>query len=214
MPILLDTEANLATGFANLTAACPIMARLADEGINPPLRKRATGFAGLANIVVSQQLSVASAAAIWTRLTGAITPLDAASFLATSEETLRACGLSAPKIRTLNAIAMAIENGSLDLDRLGDGPADAAHTALVAVKGIGPWTADIYLLFCLGHPDAFPQGDLALQEAARLAFGLDHRPDAKALLALAERWRPWRGIAAKTLWAYYAVAKTREGVAV
>lgn len=214
MVTLLDNEATLAKGFASLIAACPVMARLAREGIYPPLRKREPGFAGLASIVVSQQLSLASAAAIWARLTRTIVPLDAASLLDASEETLRACGLSAPKIRTLQAIAAEISSGSLDLDSLGYGPADAAHNALVAVKGIGPWTADIYLLFCLGHPDAFPHGDLALQEAARLAFGLGKRPDAKALLAIAEDWRPWRGIAAKTLWAYYAIAKSREGVAV
>jgi len=80
------------------------------------------------------------------------------------------------------------------------------------VKGIGPWTADVYLLFCLGQPDAFPAGDLALQEAARIAFGFETRPDSKALRALAERWRPWRGVAAKMLWAYYRVIKAREGV--
>jgi DNA-3-methyladenine glycosylase II len=88
--------------------------------------------------------------------------------------------------------------------------ADEAHALLTRVKGIGPWTADIYLLFCLGHPDAFPSGDLAVQEAARMAYGLEQRPDAKALTALAERWRPWRGVAAKVLWAYYRVIKTRE----
>ena len=90
-------------------------------------------------------------------------------------------------------------------------PADEAHALLTALKGIGPWTADIYLLFCLGHPDAFPAGDLALQEAARIAFGLEARPGAKELIALAERWRPWRGVAAKVLWAYYRLAKAREG---
>jgi DNA-3-methyladenine glycosylase II len=79
------------------------------------------------------------------------------------------------------------------------------------VKGIGPWTADVYLLFCLGHPDAFPAGDLALQEAARVAYGLEARPSVKELIALAERWRPWRGVAAKVLWAYYRLAKAREG---
>jgi DNA-3-methyladenine glycosylase II len=85
---------------------------------------------------------------------------------------------------------------------------------MVAVKGIGPWTADIYLLFCLGHADAFPAGDLALQEAARIAYGLDERPKEKAFVALAERWRPWRGVAAKVLWAYYRIAKAREGAPV
>jgi len=89
-------------------------------------------------------------------------------------------------------------------------PADEAHGRLTALKGIGPWTADVYLLFCLGHPDAFPAGDLAVQEAARLAYNLETRPDAKALTALAERWRPWRGVAAKVLWMVYRKARSRD----
>jgi DNA-3-methyladenine glycosylase II len=93
-------------------------------------------------------------------------------------------------------------------------PADDAHAALTAVHGIGPWTADIYLLTCLGHADAWPAGDLALQEAARLAFALDARPAAKALVALAEPWRPWRGVAARVLWTYYRAVKRRDGAPV
>jgi DNA-3-methyladenine glycosylase II len=122
--------------------------------------------------------------------------------------------LSAPKIRTLRAIAEAIASGALPLGTLSDLAADEAHAVMTAVKGIGPWTADIYLLFCLGHPDAFPAGDLALQEAARLAYGLDGRPKEQDFVALAERWRPWRGVAAKVLWAYYRIAKAREGAPV
>jgi DNA-3-methyladenine glycosylase II len=93
-------------------------------------------------------------------------------------------------------------------------PADAAHEALCAIHGIGPWTADIYLLFCLGHPDAWPAGDLALQEAARLAFGLPARPNAKQINVLAEPWRPWRGVAARLLWAYYRAVKQRDVIPV
>ena len=92
--------------------------------------------------------------------------------------------------------------------------ADDAHAALTALHGIGPWTADIYLLFCLGHADAFPAGDLAVQEAARIAFGLRKRPDAKALTKIAEAWRPWRGVAAHLLWAYYHAVKKRDVVPV
>ena len=92
--------------------------------------------------------------------------------------------------------------------------ADQAHGTLTALHGIGPWTADIYLLFCLGHADAFPSGDLAVQESARLAFGLRKRPDAKALLRMAETWRPWRGVAAHLLWAYYHAVKKRDVVPV
>lgn len=165
-------------------------------------------------IVVAQQLSVASARAIEARLLARFSPCEAAAIAAASEETLRACGLSAPKIRTLRACAEAAARGALDLDALATATAQDAHAMLTALPGIGPWTADIYLLFCLGHPDAFPSGDLALQEAARLAFGLRRRPDPRALEKLARSWRPWRAVAARLLWSYYAVAKAREGVGV
>jgi DNA-3-methyladenine glycosylase II len=177
----------------------------------PPLRRRPGGFAGLASIVVSQQLSTASAAAIWGRLTAAYDPLVPGSILRARAPRLAKIGLSAAKIRTLRAIAAAIDAGELDLIELADLPADDAHAALTAVHGIGPWTADIYLLTCLGHADAWPAGDLALQEAARLAFALDARPAAKAMVALAEPWRPWRGVAARVLWTYYRAVKRRDG---
>jgi DNA-3-methyladenine glycosylase II len=122
--------------------------------------------------------------------------------------------LSAAKIRTLRAIASALDSGALDLNGLVDEDADVAHAALTAVHGIGPWTADIYLLTCLGHSDAWPAGDLALQEAARLAFSLAARPTAKEMLPLAEAWRPWRGVAARVLWTYYRSLKRREGAPV
>ncbi len=155
---------------------------------------------------------MASANAIFARLEAALHPLSAETALAAAEEGLRACGLSGPKIRALTAAAEAVAARGLDLAALAHMPAPDAHRALVAVKGIGPWTADIFLLFCLGHPDAFPAGDLALQEAARLALDLKTRPDARKLERIAERWRPYRAIAARMLWAYYRVAKRRAGV--
>lgn len=179
-----------------------------------PLRQSAPGFDGLASIIISQQVSVASANAIFARLRAAFSPLSASAVLAADEASLKACGLSAPKIRTLRALAQAIEHGGLDLGGLADHSAESAHSLLVAVKGIGPWTADIFLMFCLGHPDAWPCGDLALQEAARLALKLEARPDAKSLDAIGERWRPHRAVAARILWAYYRVAKSgRDGMA-
>jgi DNA-3-methyladenine glycosylase II len=211
---LIDTEADLAFGLAELVKLDPVMAELVAMGVRPPLRRREPGFTGLAAIVVGQQVSVASARAIWGRLTARVPELSPAAFMATPDEALKGAGLSAPKLRTLRAAATAALEGSLDFDALASLPADEAHARLTPVKGVGPWTADIYLLFCLGHADAFPSGDLALQEAVRLADGLDVRPDAKALLARAEIWRPWRGVAAKLLWAYYAVAKSREGVVI
>jgi DNA-3-methyladenine glycosylase II len=210
--IILDSEAVLARGVKAIIRKDPVIKRIVAEGARPPLRKREPGFEGLARIIVSQQLSTASAGAIWRRLTERFPNLSPADITAASDDELRAAGLSAPKMRTLRAIAAAIASGALPLDRLGDASADEAHDTLTAVKGIGPWTADIYLLFCLGHPDAFPAGDLALQEAARLAYGLDVRLKEQEFVALAERWRPWRGVAAKVLWAYYRIAKSREGV--
>jgi len=208
----IDSEADIAIGLKALLAADPRFAEIAARAGPPPLRRRAGGFAGLASIVVSQQVSTASAAAIWGRLSAAFDPLHCQDVRRARAQKLKRIGLSAPKIRALKAIAKAVDDGSLDLEALADMPADDAHARLTQVHGIGPWTADIYLLFCLGHADAWPAGDLALQEAARLAFGLDARPGAKAMVTLAEPWRPWRGVAARVLWAYYRVAKGREAV--
>lgn len=208
---ILASDAVLRDGLAALSAADPVMARILAEGAVPTLRKRAPGFEGLARIVVSQQLSVASAAAIWRRVEAALPEVTAAAFAAAADDALKTAGLSALKIRTLRAVAAAVTGGTLPLDALHELEAETAHGHMVKVSGIGPWTADIYLLFCLGHPDAFPAGDLAVQEAARLAYGLPARPRDRELVALAEAWRPWRGVAAKVLWAYYALAKSREG---
>ncbi len=207
-------EAGLRAGAEALLLKDPeVVGRLIAIGGPPPLRRREPGFAGLASIVVSQQVSAASASAIFGRLEAAIQPLEAGRLAAASDEALKASGLSAPKIRTLRAVAEAVVAGRLDLAGLAALDAEVAHDALVAVKGIGPWTADIFLLFCLGHPDAFPAGDLALQEAAKLALALEARPNAAELEEIAERWRPWRGVAARLLWAYYRAVKARSGMA-
>jgi DNA-3-methyladenine glycosylase II len=179
----------------------------------PPLRRRDPGFAGLAWIVVGQQVSTASATAIYGRLNAAFPHLHPDAITPATDDDLRACGLSAPKMKTLRAISAALASGALDLDSLAGLSAEDAHAALCAVHGIGPWTADIFLLFCLGHPDAWPAGDLALQEAARIALNLRTRPDAKKLERIGERWRPHRGVAARLLWAFYRVAKQRSGMA-
>ena len=209
--IVLDSDAILRKGARALARKDPVMRRLIAQGAAPALRKREPGFEGLARIIVSQQISTASAGAIWARLSVRFPGLSPHDITSASDDDLRTPGLSAPKIRTLRAIASAVEEGSLPIGRLAELPADEAHALLTAVKGIGPWTADIYLLFCLGHPDAFPAGDLALQEAARIAYGFEGRPREKDFLVLAERWRPWRGVAAKVLWTYYRLAKAREG---
>lgn len=207
----IDTETDLAAALSRLAAAEPRFAPLIAEAGPPPLRRRPGGFAGLISIIVSQQLSTASAGAIWGRLAAAYDPLQPRQILRARATRLAKLGLSAAKIRTLRAIATAIDKGALNLDALVDMDADAAHAMLTAVHGIGPWTADIYLLTCLGHADAWPAGDLALQEAARLAFDLDMRPNAKAMIAHAEPWRPWRAVAARVLWTYYRHRKRRDG---
>jgi len=207
----LHTESDLDAALAYLVKADPRFGQALTLAGRPPLRRRPDGFAGLAAIVASQQLSTASAKAIWQRLEAALDPFDHVAMLRARTPKLVRAGLSAPKIRTLKAIAKAIDCGELDLPSLVHQPADNAHRALTAVHGIGPWTADIYLLFCLGHADTWPAGDLALQEATRLLLALDARPNAKEMGPLAEAWRPWRGAAACMLWSYYRVAKQREG---
>jgi DNA-3-methyladenine glycosylase II len=214
MTTRIHTEADMATALTALTLAEPRFAALIEKAGRPALRRRPDGFAGLASTVVSQQLSTASANAIWGRLIAAIDPLTPEAISGARKERLMRVGLSRPKIRALKEIARAIVRGDLALATLGDIDADAAHAALTAVHGIGPWTADIYLLACLGHADAWPAGDLALQEAARLAFGMRTRPTTKEMGPLAEPWRPWRAVAARVLWTYYRSVKGREGAPV
>jgi len=210
----IDTEADIAAGLDVLIAADPRLAKVAAVAGPLPLRRRPGGFVGIAAIVVSQQLSTASASAIWGRLAAAYDPFIPQSLIKARADRLARLGLSRPKIRALKEIARAIAGGGLDCEALPEMAADDAHRALCAVHGIGPWTADIYLLFCLGHPDAWPAGDLALQEGARLAFGLPERPTAKEISVLAEPWRPWRGVAARLLWAYYRASKQRDAIPV
>jgi DNA-3-methyladenine glycosylase II len=206
----LRTEADLHTALRRLIKADPRLKPVLVKAGRPTLRRRPAGFAGLCAIVVSQQLSTSSARAIWGRLAAAFDPFHHDHIRRARAPKLARLGLSRPKIKTLKAIGAAVAKGVIDLEAVGRMEADAAHTALVALHGIGPWTADIYLLFCLGHADAWPAGDLALQEAARLALGLTARPTTQEMIALAERWRPWRGVVAHLLWAYYAAVKRRD----
>jgi DNA-3-methyladenine glycosylase II len=207
----IHTEADLDTALALLRQADPRFDALMTITGRPPLRRRADGYAGLAAIICAQQLSTASAGAIWGRLAAAFDPFEPAAIARARPARLARLGLSSPKIRALKEIARAVARGELALATLGELAAEDAHAALTKVHGIGPWTADIYLLTCLGHADAWPAGDLALQEAARLAFGLGARPTAKEMIPLAEPWRPWRGVAARMLWTYYRAIKGRSG---
>lgn len=207
---LIETEDDIKAGIKAIRRKCPDLRRLHDIVGDPPLRRRAAGFEGLARIIVAQQLSVASATAIWNRLEIAIAPASAETLLAASDETLRACGLSAGKVRTLRNIALAVAAKELQIESLGALSDEAIHEQLTRVTGIGPWTADIFLMFCVGRQDAFAAGDLALQVAADHLMQLGGRPSPGELLEVAERWRPWRGVAARLLWAYIPVLKKRD----
>jgi DNA-3-methyladenine glycosylase II len=178
----------------------------------PALRQREPGFEGLAHIVCGQQLSTASASAIWARLVAAFDPFEPEAIRKARPERLGRLGLSAAKIKTLKFVARELAAERLNLDVLANEDVDAAHNTLTALHGIGPWTADVYLLFCLGHGDAWPAGDIAVQEAVKVGLGLKARPTAKQMAPLAEPWRPYRGAAAHLWWAYYRVLKKREGV--
>lgn len=212
MTKFLHTQADLEAALPQLIVKDPRLKPVADKAGVFNLRRREAGFSGLCAIICGQQLSTSAAATIRDRLFAAFDPFHHESVRKARTDKLKRLGLSAAKVKSIRAIGNAVAKGHIDLDRIGDMDADAAHAALVALHGVGPWTADIYLLFCLGHADAFPSGDLAVQESARIAFGLRKRPDAKALTKMAEAWRPWRGVAAHLLWAYYHVVKRREGI--
>ncbi|APZ54346.1 DNA-3-methyladenine glycosylase family protein [Salipiger abyssi] len=204
---IIEGDACVAEGASWLAEAEPRFARALERTGPLPLRLRPDGFGQLLSAIVSQQVSVASARAIWAKLeaSGMTTP-DA--ILATDEERLRALGLSRQKAGYARALAEA----GIDFDALRRAPTGEVVETLVAVKGIGIWTAEIYAMFSLGRADVFAPGDLALQESARLLFDLPERPKERALRQMAEAWSPWRSVAARALWAYYHVAKQREGI--
>jgi DNA-3-methyladenine glycosylase II len=181
-----------------------VVSRLAGE---VPLRRIDPGFKGLFWIVTGQQISTAAARAIFARSEAALGAITVEHVAGIDDAVLKAAGQSGAKIRTLRAISAAVLAGEVVLDSLAAMEAEAAIAHLVAVKGIGRWTAEVYLLFALGHPDVFPAGDLALREGARVGFTLPERPAEKALAAMAQSWRPHRSAAARLLWAYYGAVK-------
>jgi DNA-3-methyladenine glycosylase II len=212
MTIHLDSQADLEDAITALVKRDPRLKPVLQVAGMPALRRREPGFAGLAAIVCGQQLSTASAAAIWGRVSAAFDPFEHDAIKRARADRLARLGLSTAKIKTLKALAKELAAERLNLDVLAEEDADAAHATLTALHGIGPWTADIYLLFCLGHGDAWPAGDLAVQEAMRIGLGLKARPTVKQMAPLAEPWRPLRGAAAHLWWAYYHAVKRREGV--
>lgn len=195
-----------------LDALCRIDRRLgAIRGLagDIPLRRSEPGFHSLASIIVSQQVSTASAQAIFGRFEKLVDPLTAEAVLAADDAVFRAAGLSRPKVRALRGVAAAVAGG-LDLDDLCRLDGADAIQRLVAIPGIGPWTAEVYLLIAAGHPDVFPARDVALQSAVGHALGMEARPGEKALIAIAESWRPWRSVASRLFWAYYRSIRGRE----
>ena len=205
-PRPIETEKDVARGLKALLRIDPRLEPIAAATGPLPLRRREGGFEGLAHIITSQQISGAAAEAIWGRFKAAVDPFTPEQFMRTPQTLLRAVGLSGGKVRTLSGIAAAAADG-FDLFAVHNLSADEAVTTMSALKGIGPWTAEIYLLFCVGHPDIFPAGDLALQIGVQQGLRMRQRPEERKLRALAERWMPWRGIAARLFWAYYRVRR-------
>ena len=186
--------------------------RIAVEKSSPiPLRRKPSGFAPLLQAIVGQQISVAAAAGIWKRIEAANATTPEA-ILATSDVALRECGLSRPKVKYAKAIADEVKTKSLSFEFCRDAPVDEALKMLTAIKGVGPWTAEIYLMFSVGRADVFAPKDLALQEATRRLFGLERRPTSAEMSEMAEAWSPWRAVAARILWAYYRTDTGKEGV--
>jgi DNA-3-methyladenine glycosylase II len=212
MTLHLNSQADLEDAIHALLKRDPRLRPVYEIAGMPALRRREPGFQGLAHIVCGQQLSTASAAAIWGRLTAAFDPFGPDAIRRARADRLGRLGLSAAKIKTMKSLAREIGAGRVNLDVLANEDADAAHHTLVSLHGIGPWTADVYLLFCLGHGDAWPAGDLAVQEAVKIGLGLKTRPTQKEMAPLAEPWRPMRGAAAHLWWSYYRTLKKREGV--
>lgn len=186
-----------------LVAADPDLARIEAAAGPLPWRRRALGFEGLLQAIVGQQISNQAAAAIWGRLRAVPGVLEPALLLALDEDVLRAAGLSRPKVAHARALAAAFAEGRLEAGALADMEDEAAIAAIAAVRGMGRWSAEVYLLFALERDDVFPAGDLALAAAAAELKGLAVRPAPAALRALAEGWRPWRGLAARLLWHHW-----------
>lgn len=208
----LGTADIIASQIEALVALDPRIARVLEVAGPVQPRIHPPGFAGIAKVITGQQLSVTSAAAIWGRFEQVPGALDPVTYLTLSEEAVRATGFSGGKFRTLRVIAEAMVAGTLDFDHLETLSAEEAVAYLVAHKGIGPWTAEVYLMFCAQHPDVFPAGDLALLKAVQHGLGLDARPTIKEMIGIAASWTPYRSAAALLFWRYFAVMRDREGI--
>ena len=196
-------ESTLAEGVACLSRRDSDLAGIVERFGPPPLWDRNPGFATLLQIILEQQVSLASARAAYGRLEAAVPAVTPANFLALDDATLREVGFSRQKAGYGRNLALALIEETLDLAALAGLPDEPARDALVGLKGIGPWTADTYLLMALGRPDVWPAGDIALQTSVREVKRLQHRPSRDEMVELAEAWRPWRAVAARILWFHY-----------
>jgi DNA-3-methyladenine glycosylase II len=192
-----------AAAAARLCDADPDLAAIVERHGLPAFWAREPGLETLVLLILEQQVSLASARAAYDRLETRLGGVSTAGILASTDEELRADGFSRQKARYVRVLSSAIEDGSFDLDVVATLDDDAARAALLTLPGIGPWTAEVYLLSALRRPDAWPVGDIALQEAARRARGLESRPSANELEAIGEAWRPDRATAARILWHLY-----------
>lgn len=205
------TARNLARAVGLVARADPDLAAVVEEHGKPPLWARAPGFPTLVHIILEQQVSLASARAAFARLEAAVRPLAPESFLELDDAELLAIGFSRQKASYCRDLAAAIAAGRLDLAALGELDAGEARARLLELRGIGPWTADIYLLMALGHRDVWPVGDLALAKALSSVKALDAIPSAAEQERLAAAWRPWRSVAARLLWHHYLERKSNGG---
>ena len=203
MPPQPLTEETLARGLRNLAARDPDLAQIVENLGPPPMWPRVPGFSTLVLIILEQQVSLASARAAYDRLLAAASPLTPERYLELDDAQLKAIGFSRQKTAYGRYLARAILDGQLDLGALEDMDDAAARSALTQLKGVGPWTADIYLLRALLRPDIWPSGDLALAVAVQEIKGLASRPSPEEMDAQGEHWRPWRAVAARVLWHYY-----------
>jgi DNA-3-methyladenine glycosylase II len=206
----ISTLADIAEGLDALCRLDPRLEAVRAVAGEVPLRLDKPGFVSLSSIIVSQMVSRASADAIFGRFTRLLDPLTPQAVLGARDQVFRDAGFSRPKQKALLAVAAAVDKG-LDLHHLCTLEAGEAMAHMTAVPGIGPWTAECYLLFAAGHPDIFPAKDVALQSAVGHALGIDPRPGDKALAKIAESWSPWRGVASRLFWAYYRATRGREG---
>jgi len=208
--LIIKNMEDIEQGVRNLADQCPLMRDAFNTAGLPPLRRHDNSYMSLGRTITGQLLSVASASAIWERVSLLVDPFEPQTLLSVDQTSLRKAGLSNAKVRTLRALATAIIDGEVDLALFEQQSERRVRECLMKVHGIGPWTADIYVMFCLGRVDGFAPGDVALANAVALLQHAAKRPTPAQLEKIANQWQPCRGVAARLLWHYYAVVKARK----